>query len=586
MTGQQTHSTFEHYRQLGVPIQNLDDETTFHAFEKAIKGPRNRNFFVDFSDDEAWCERDLSNTQISRLLKGSRSPNTHTRWINIWNPYKQTDIVQTIARYYDFTPRLLGVMRSAPVQPKKAAPVKDTHSHLSSSSILRRLHGEKGSSAKSMLEESSSIDLEDSAEMKELAPASQFDSSAGINHYHIANEVWHWSSVDWGRRYVSLGYNSLYHLDTSKKKNINDDGEEVDEYEKSDVPEGKRVWSWLVLCEDKTVISIMEDPYPFTKELDEQEIKSLSTIRRNIINVFSQLSKAYDSKKANPLNLLPIRKRVGDSEEETIHRETDIPGLLFYCLFDDWHTTYSLLARQEHPYASKLNKLREEMLQTASLSHIEQLHYIGRQLSVLKRIYQSYELIIDRVLEKQEASLASLKNSHIVSSPESLESSTADGRAHQILEHQSLLGVSISSAARVRFERLKHRIRLYALSEIQECIDQKESLVMMNFNLIAIKESYSVERLTRVTLFLAKITILFMPVSLMTAYFSTEIEGVTFKLNEYWIAFAVILTLSVIVLIVFGVVSGTMESKILYKPWSRIFWDKGKKVYNRKRKGM
>lgn len=118
------------------------------------------------------------------------------------------------------------------------------------------------------------------------------------------------------------------------------------------------------------------------------------------------------------------------------------------------------------------------MLEKANLTHVDQLHHIGCQLGVLKRVYQSYELIIERVLKKQEATLASLKNSRIVSGPESPASSLHEV-GPVIPEEDSLLGVSISSAARVRFERLKDRIVLYALSEIQECIDQKESLVMM-----------------------------------------------------------------------------------------------------------
>jgi hypothetical protein len=114
------------------------------------------------------------------------------------------------------------------------------------------------------------------------------------------------------------------------------------------------------------------------------------------------------------------------------------------------------------------------MLIKAELGHVDRLHEIGRQLAVLKRVYTGYGLIIDRVLKKQEATLASLKNSYVVSGPDSLASSIP-----QIAVVESLLGVSLSSAARVRFERLKDRIRLYALSEIQECLDQKNSLVMM-----------------------------------------------------------------------------------------------------------
>ena len=117
------------------------------------------------------------------------------------------------------------------------------------------------------------------------------------------------------------------------------------------------------------------------------------------------------------------------------------------------------------------------MLVKADLMHVDKLHHISRQLTVLKRLYHSYELLIDRILEKQEATLASLKNSQINHGSESMMSS----QQHfiQINEAESLMGASLSSAARVRFERLKHRIRLYAITEIDECLQQKESLVMM-----------------------------------------------------------------------------------------------------------
>lgn len=222
------------------------------------------------------------------------------------------------------------------------------------------------------------------------------------------------------------------------------------------------------------------------------------------------------------------------------------------------------------------------MLVTANLTHVDQLHHIGCQLSVLKRVYQSYELIIERVLKKQEVTLASLKNSHIMSGIESLESTVPGGLT--IPEADSLLGVSLSSAARVRFERLKDRIILYALSEIQECIDQKDSLVMMNFNLIAIKESYSVERLTWVTLFLAKITILFTPVTLMTGYFSIQFKNTEFEIRSYWWTFAIVFGLSIFLLLLFSFFSGTFEGKIINKSWSRIAYDISRRWWMHRKK--
>jgi Mg2+ and Co2+ transporter CorA len=228
------------------------------------------------------------------------------------------------------------------------------------------------------------------------------------------------------------------------------------------------------------------------------------------------------------------------------------------------------------------------MLVKADLTHIDQLHHIGCQLAVLKRVYNAYTLIIERVLKKQEATLASLKNSHIMSGAQSF---TTDQIVNSttgpvIPEADSLLGVSLSSAAKVRFERLKDRIALYALSEIEECLAQKDSLVMMNFNLIAIKESFSVERLTWVTLLLAKITILFTPVTLMTGYFSIQFKDTEFEIAKYWWTFAIVFGVSLGLLFLFSFFSGTFEGKkIITRSWSRIAFDVGRKWMVGRRKG-
>lgn len=102
---------------------------------------------------------------------------------------------------------------------------------------------------------------------------------------------------------------------------------------------------------------------------------------------------------------------------------------------------------------------------------IEKLHQYGRELAVLKRMYQSYALIIERILDRQKP----LHSSTGGSSSES--GNYSEGLPSDMSKIQ--LGVRMSSAATVRFERLRDRINLYALSEIQECLDEKESLVFM-----------------------------------------------------------------------------------------------------------
>ena len=117
---------------------------------------------------------------------------------------------------------------------------------------------------------------------------------------------------------------------------------------------------------------------------------------------------------------------------------------------------------------------RLSMFSKAELAHIDRLHHTGRQLAVLRRMYEGYELLIDRLLEKREPTLASLKNSAVASGDHSMTTSRQD-----FMTDSQIIGVSLSSAARVRFERLKQNVRLYAISEIEECLRLKESLVMM-----------------------------------------------------------------------------------------------------------
>ncbi|KAF2832831.1 hypothetical protein CC86DRAFT_414443 [Ophiobolus disseminans] len=565
-------------------FRNFDTERNFDLFDRQTRNPRSNNFCLDFGEDDAFCAFDLDAQSYSKLLSSPRPADLHTRWINIWMPYNQKDLLKVIGQHFDFTPRLLGMMKSDPCPPKP----QSLRRKKSSSTLRSRLSGKSSRSARVKQANQSSLDSEESIGMTELMHSTQLEMVQDLSHYQLVDDVWHWSTVDWGRRFVCLGYNSLHNVRTKPPE----DHERDEEDRKRDVPHGKRVWNWLLLCEDKTVISVSEDPFPFEDgALRAEELKMLYTSRRNLVNVFRQLSKAPTPLRETALIQLPIRNRVGNSEEETAHRPTDAPGLLFYYLFEDWGTTFNLISRRDHGYGAELDRLRQEMLVKADLTHIDQLHHIGCQLAVLKRVYQSYSLIIERVLKKQEATLASLKNSHIMSGAQSFTSEhptqiVNSTSGPMIPETDSLLGVSLSSAAKVRFERLKDRIALYALSEIEECMLQKESLVMMNFNLIAIKESFSVERLTWVTLLLAKITILFTPVTLMTGYFSIQFKDTEFAISGYWWTFAIVFGVSLFLLFLFSFFSGTFEGKkIVTRSWSRVALEGGKRWVRRRGKG-
>lgn len=106
-----------------------------------------------------------------------------------------------------------------------------------------------------------------------------------------------------------------------------------------------------------TIISMHETP-PLTIEgMPPSDEQSMAILRRNLINVFRQLSKADDPERVtNPMMTLPLR-----SGSQTLNggdiSNSDVPCLLFYYLFDDWLTSYSLVAREEHQYRAQLEKL-------------------------------------------------------------------------------------------------------------------------------------------------------------------------------------------------------------------------------------
>lgn len=95
---------------------------------------------------------------------------------------------------------------------------------------------------------------------------------------------------------------------------------------------------------------------------------------------------------------------------------------------------------------------------------------------------------------------------------------------------------------------------------------------MQNFNLVALKESQAVEKLTRTTILLAKATILFLPVSLMTGYFSIQLPEIEkiYSLKTYWLSFLVVSIISILFLFIFGGITHTLEGKTTYQSITRI----------------
>ena len=128
------------------------------------------------------------------------------------------------------------------------------------------------------------------------------------------------------------------------------------------------------------------------------------------------------------------------------------------------------------------------MLHRPVVDLVNELHWLGRRLAVLKRLYQSYELIMRRILQRQKSLREEARSSHpsLTMGATSGEIELGDMGRSAMLRNDSVLGtndepvgVLLSSAAVARFERLIDRINLYCLSEIETCLLEKESLTFL-----------------------------------------------------------------------------------------------------------
>lgn len=130
---------------------------------------------------------------------------------------------------------------------------------------------------------------------------------------------------------------------------------------------------------------------------------------------------------------------------------------------------------------------RQDMLEKPNVDLVDDLHWLGRRLSILKHLYQSYELVIMRLLQRQRL----LRDEARTQRNNYRNLSTYNDAADREQMHMSLsmasvndayddtAGVRLTSAAVGRFERLADRIRLYCLSEIETCLAEKETLTFM-----------------------------------------------------------------------------------------------------------
>jgi hypothetical protein len=438
---------------------DLDDQADFGFCCASLQDRDTRSFAVRFNTSEAHCAIDLSLQDVESLLQVA-DEDAHprqTRWINFWADESQGDAIRAIAKRYGISPRLTDLLCMRGVSPAKSPPLEAASPR---SPRHRRAH-EKQAQV---------VDIEKASCDSSLSPQPAVRESKIPGFGDVIDNLWHFCSVDRGRQYLYVGFNALFTMPGVKQDSD------------SNKPAGIRIWTSLLFCHDGTVVSIFERPPSTTPpEYD-------SIMRYNVLNIFRHLSKLLSSSSVD--QLMQVNVRSFSSLDQASTTDAESPSLLFYYLFDDWMTTYSLITRRNHPYRNRLELIRQEMFETADVNLIKSLHLVGRQLTVLKLMYQSYELIINRILGHfnmndplLRTTISRLDSSGFLGTDSDF--ATQDSGIplalfpSQDIHSNTGQGIALPPSAIARFERLMDRVRLYALTEIEECLKEKESLVFM-----------------------------------------------------------------------------------------------------------
>ncbi|KAG4425644.1 hypothetical protein IFR04_001106 [Cadophora malorum] len=479
---------------------DFDEESTFkNCLGRAVLAST-RNFVVEFGEESAEIAFDFQADGIKALLNSSSPAERPVRWINLWAPHQQKDILELLGSHYKFSPRLLAIIGSDP--PKSKAQQDKPVGRF-----------------KAKLYRKDDIEVATTGMSIDLPRHPRKSSLNDISHYALAEQMINYQSHD-----VGAQSNWIHEL---KPLSNETNHEEVSEGRQ------KRLYSWLFICDDHTVISLHEHPGHVEDKDD------LGAIRANTLSVLSQLSRLGT---ADPISMQTVRQAL-KLDPAQAHPGLEGASLLFYYLFDDWRAVYLTVAtyhkRLDELQGAILGEVNRKANSSPNLQIIPRLHILGRRIRQNQHLYEGYKNLIKRILEPKTTMAHGNAPSR---TPTGL--GTAPGSR----------GVSLALSATQRFERLSDRLELLILSETKEFLAEKDALVSTYFNINAQKDTEATARLTRSATLLAKLSVLFLPVSLMTSYFSVQIkdlEGV-YTTQDYWYSFAVLMSISFLFLFFFS----------------------------------
>ena len=87
---------------MAVNFQSLDDPDLAGSLVGRTQDASTSNFVLDFGEDGAYVAFDVNDDVFEGLMDTSRPDSLNARWINVWYPQRQKQMIETLARIYDF----------------------------------------------------------------------------------------------------------------------------------------------------------------------------------------------------------------------------------------------------------------------------------------------------------------------------------------------------------------------------------------------------------------------------------------------------------------------------------------------------
>jgi hypothetical protein len=382
----------------------LDDKSVFAEDLVVIEQSTCGSFAVQFNTETAFSCVEINNETVQTLLRdrGQSQVSATCLWINLWGWSQENQLIlAAIARHYELSSRLAHSMCPSTLLPRAELGSLDPNGGKPAAKVPR--------------------------------PASSMAD--------VFEAVWHFGSVDFGHRYICLGWNALFFLPHTPKSLY------------GSKPNAMRVWSTVLLCDDGTVISIFERSPTASPQM-------LLRARKNQINIFKNLSNVNEDHR-DVLLQTAIRTTQAQHKPGSQCDVFETASLLFYYLFDDWINLFSQVSGSEDSYRHQLELLRHETIKSPESQQIDRVHQLGRQLSSLRSICKSYQSLIEQLLRSQRSIGQPASRSMLAFNASSPDS--------------DVIRLPLSSTA--KFARLQNRIELCAMTELDDCLSEKESLV-------------------------------------------------------------------------------------------------------------